>query len=60
MKIEVEILFDFGDRVIYANKIGKDEGFVTCLKICGDEVMYGVTWSDKKENYHYWFELEKK
>lgn len=50
--------FNIGDRVIYKNKIGKDEGFVTGIYIRQVGILYQVMWSDKEDKEHYDFELE--
>jgi len=57
MKIETN--FDFGDDVIYVNKSGKDYGKVTGVSVRPTGIQYAVTWSDKKEVWHYEFEIQK-
>ena len=49
--------FDLEQEVEYANKIGKDTGFITAVSVRQGGVMYGVTWSNKAESYHCDFEL---
>lgn len=60
MTLNIEIEFEIGEAVEYRDKRGMDSGFVTGLSIRqGNQVSYGVSWSDKSEKYHYAFELKK-
>lgn len=52
--------FDFGDRVEYDNKIGKDDGIVTGLSLRPNGITYCIAWSNKSESWHYEYELKKK
>lgn len=53
------IKFDFGDKVEFAIKQGKDYGIVCEIKLQPHTVMYLVVWSDKACKEHYEFELKK-
>lgn len=57
MKIELEVEFAIGASVLFMNKIGRDEGTVTGYSVRKGSIMYIVCWSDKKEGYHYGFEI---
>lgn len=61
MKLELEVEFAIGSTVEYRNKMGKDEGIVTGYYITElGHIRYNVIWSDKKDSYHYGFELKAK
>jgi len=53
------VAFDFGDKVQFNNKIGRDEGLIVGIKATMDGgMLYEVSWSDKKQSYHYAGELK--
>lgn len=53
------IQFDFGDRVEFDIKQGKDTGIVCEITLRSGSIIYLVCWSDKKSTSHYGFELKK-
>ena len=55
-----KIEFEFGDNVVYNNRIGKDEGIITGMTFRPDGIRYAVKWSNKDEEWHYGIELKKK
>lgn len=57
-KVAKMIVFDFGDKVEFNNKLGKDEGIVGNVRLYPGGVLYSVTWSDKRVLEHYEFELK--
>lgn len=59
-KITVEVEYEVGDAVEYNSKMGKDEGRVYGIEIKQTGIRYGVMWSDKREGWHYNFELKSK
>ncbi len=58
-KIAEGIVFDFGDKVEFDIKQGKDTGIVCEIKLTPGGVEYLVVWSDKECKSHYAFELKK-
>jgi hypothetical protein len=58
-EVAKQIVFDFGYKVEFAIKQGKDYGIVTNIKLGAGSVLYMVTWSDKECSPHYEFELIK-
>lgn len=57
--MHLELKFGFAEKVIFDNKIGKDEGVVCGFNIKpGGCILYEVVWSDKKQTSHYDFELK--
>lgn len=55
----LKVEFGYGAKVQFNNKIGKDEGMVVALKGTIDGgLLYEVSWSDKKQSYHYGAELK--
>lgn len=59
-KLASKIAFDFGDTVVFNNKVGKDEGIVCNIRLCPGCILYSVVWSDKTVKDHYDFELKLK
>lgn len=53
------IEFDFGDRVEFDIKQGKDSGIVGEIRLSPGQILYSVVWSDKTTKDHYGFELKK-
>lgn len=55
-----KIEFEFGDKVEFNNRVGKDEGIVIGMTLRPDGIRYAVKWSNKEEEWHYSIELKKK
>lgn len=58
-KVAEGIKFDFGDKVEFDIKQGKDTGIVGNIRLYPGGILYSVVWSDKSVRDHYDFELKK-
>ena len=58
-ELTVKVHFMVGQKVEYNSRV-KDEGIVTAIFMQEKEIKYLVIWSDKKDSYHYHYELKYK